>query len=633
MVLEPVRNNIDLSSRGNPAIDTTFKFLLERPDLLGDNTQTAIYAQFSGIRYPSESIYAQFTSYIKFYNAEYVSQKRSRAITQMDPLLLQYDPSLIITWARSIQHSKKIVEFEPIHRTLNAVFNNFFDMRQVFFRGTWQDIGAFKPLCYTKTGDSFYELLPYICYVMTFLIHCKPYAFNEVTANSSVHGFNKSLNDWYMRNYKQLGDVHGVDIVAQKLETAAVLDKRQRLLNEIPEKDMRTMFNYMLDPEQIIRIRNDELLREPDLLNMCVSDQNGIPEATIKNAFDLTMSAVLDIIVEETPFRTIFNSIPRFNPRAINLNELMAWTQYALSGASKSFCVEPGFFSELKQEHAFSYSLHDDPRAIKQLPNHYFGPQKLNTAIKPLNISYMRPFSCSDLILEMCTAYVRKKFEEQTTDVLQPTNLRVDESDLKFDAKNVLLDTFIQGLYMYDNSSLVAIFHLLESNAKFKEQFEDIFGLDTLTMQIYNNTFASHLIVPYILSFLPAYFLDTCLRGLSFSYFDLCSYVFNSELSELRVTKLANVLLSLMLVRSSQYARFVNEAVTQFTEILTMNPIIYLPYVKGLTDAADFYAIGGIELYNYAHYSNPLIRAYGVYSLIYMNMPRQNTDYFARVSA
>jgi hypothetical protein len=36
--------------------------------------------------------------------------------------------------------------------------------------------------------------------------------------------------------------------------------------------------------------------------------------------------------------------------------------------------------------------------------------------------------------------------------------------------------------------------------------------------------------------------------------------------------------------------------------------------VKGLNDAADAYAIGGIGLYDYAHYSNPLIRGYGFYS-------------------
>jgi hypothetical protein len=45
------------------------------------------------------------------------------------------------------------------------------------------------------------------------------------------------------------------------------------------------MFNYMLNPDQIIKIRNDELMNKPELLELCVSEKTGITDSSIKNAF------------------------------------------------------------------------------------------------------------------------------------------------------------------------------------------------------------------------------------------------------------------------------------------------------------------------------------------------------------
>jgi hypothetical protein len=227
----------------------------------------------------------------------------------------------------------------------------------------------------------------------------------------------------------------------------------------------------------------------------------------------------------------------------------------------------------------------------------------------------------------MCSAYVKKKFEEQHTDVLNANRLHLDESDLRRSWKQDLINLFVQGLFMYDVVEITEIFAILDSNPFFKRQLEDVLNLDLLCSQIYNNLFATHIIVPYILTFLPGYFLEACQKNQPFLHFDLLSYVFTTPVVKTRVTKLSNVLVSLMFLKNDEYTSFVNSCINQFSEIMSMSPILVMPYIKGLNDGADYYAIGGVDLYNYAHFSNPLIRAYGFYTQVFGTSEALETFY------
>jgi hypothetical protein len=63
-------------NQGNPAITAMHKFMISSPTLIGyENMQTLIYAERSNMRYFVESIYAQFKSFIKFINNEYIHEK------------------------------------------------------------------------------------------------------------------------------------------------------------------------------------------------------------------------------------------------------------------------------------------------------------------------------------------------------------------------------------------------------------------------------------------------------------------------------------------------------------------------------------------------------------------------------
>ena len=64
-----------------------------------------------------------------------------------------------------------------------------------------------------------------------------------------------------------------------------------------------------------------------------------------------------------------------------------------------------------------------------------------------------------------------------------------------------------------------------------------------------------------------------------------------------------------------------------YTKLITFNPVIQQLYVKGLDDYADIYAIGGCDLYNYSHFSNPLIRGYGWVINVFGNCESVETFY------
>ena len=94
-----------------------------------------------------------------------------------------------------------------------------------------------------------------------------------------------------------------------------------------------------------------------------------------------------------------------------------------------------------------------------------------------------------------------------------------------------------------------------------------------------------------------------------------------------RISKLLNMTTSLLYISDPLYCKFVNTCIDDFTGLITMNSIIQQPYIKGLDDMADIYAIGGCELYNYSHFSNPLIRGYGFVSNVFGNCEALETFY------
>ena len=265
-----------------------------------------------------------------------------------------------------------------------------------------------------------------------------------------------------MKHYTELGNDFGVDIIKDSIQT----------LSKIGDKYWVDMFAHMLNVDDIIKIRNEEISRTPELLNQCISTQNGITIKYLTRAWNDTMTNLIKIVIANSPVKRIFDSIPRFDPKALNVNELMMWTQYCLAGGDKPFCIEPDLSTSQSpppcKTSNYSFMYHGDPTTIKPYPSSLLGDQLLTSKIHPLTISKLKPFTCSELLMDMATAHLKQEFIRKKTDILDDTPLEISESMLRNDKlfnkplSQLVKDLFINGLWMYDNSSMSSALNLLD---------------------------------------------------------------------------------------------------------------------------------------------------------------------------
>lgn len=610
-----------LMGQKTEAIMFTYNKFLQNPQLFGVNAETLIYAQHSGHKYKPEVYYSLFELFIKQRNEKYVHDKQNNTIKNN----FAYDLDYLITWARLIKQNKIILEFEPVMRILKDVFNNWLENKKVFWGGILYSIDTFKPLCYTNSGENILSLIPYICYLFTFFIHCYPYEFDEGQSESSMFGFYKSLEAWYMLHYSELGKDFNVDIIK---------DPPEYLMN-IPDKYWIDMYSHMLNVDDIIRIRNDEIAKTPQLLEQCIGSQNGLNLKYVTNAWNNVMTNLIKIVISNSPIKRLFDSIPRFNPNSLDVNELMMWTQYCMSGGNKPFCIEqePVSYDIPCKSSNYPFIYHGDPKSINKLPPSIVGSQSLKSNIKELSISKLKAFTCSDLMMEMCTAYIRQEFIKKKTDILDDNPIDISENMLRnnnlYDKplSQLVKDLFINGLWMYDNSSMAASLNILLSKKEFVDEISDILSLGAITQIVYDNRLAATIISTYLLSYINTWLLDTCVNGYNLFTFSPYTYIPTLQTSSARISKLLNIVTSLLYIANPLYCRFVNVCMNDFTGLVTMNSIIQQPYVKGLDDKADIYAIGGCELYNYSHFTNPLIRGYGFVANVFGNSEAIETFY------
>lgn len=607
------------------AISFTHNFFLQQPHLFGVNAETLMYAQHAGHKYKPAAYYHIFELFIKQRNEKYIHDKRSMSDNNT-PInnIYSYDTDYLITWARIIKSNKMILEFEPVMRQLKTVFNNWLSNKKVYYGGILYPIDTFKPLCYTNSGECFISLLPYICYLFTFFIHCYPYEFDEGQSESSTFGFYKSLESWYMKHYTELSNDFNVDIIKGSIDS----------LSKISNKYWIDMFEHMLNVDDIIKIRNDEISKTPELLEQCISSQNGLTVKYITRAWNDVMTNLIKIVIANSPIKRIFDSIPRFDPNALDINELMMWTQFCMSGGDKPFCIEPeASANELNKHSNYSFLFHCNPENISAYPKSLLGEQVLKSNIKQLSISKLKAFTCADLLMEMCTSYIRNEFIKKKTDILDDNPINISESMLRNDKlfnkplSQLLKDLFINGLWMYDNSSMSAALNILLTKNDFVEEISDILSLGSITQIVYNNRIASIVITTYILSYLNTWLLDTCTNGYNLLTFSPYTYLAQMQPASNRIAKLLNIVISLLYISDPLYCRFVNVCIDDFTGLVSMNSIIQQPYIKGLNDLSDIYAIGGCELYNYSHFSNPLIRGYGFVAIVFGNCEELESFY------
>lgn len=615
-----------LLSQNTAAIQFTYQLFLTRPELFADQAEVLMYAQYAGHRFKPASYYNIFEVYIKQTNKKLIQDKRLGRYDPYNPF--KYDADYLISWARVIQRNQLIIEFEPIMRQLKTVFNNWLANPEIEYGGIKYPLNFFHPLCYTHSGENITSLLPYIAYLFTFFIYCYPYEFDEGQSESSVFGFYKAIDDWYMKHYIQLASDTGVDVIKGDLSE----------LSKIEDKYWTDLLKHMLNTSEIIRIRNDEIQRTPQLLEQCIADQNSITLQRITAAYNDVITNLVKLCIANSPIKKFFNSIPQFDAKRLDITELMMLTQYCLAGGNIPFIIEP----EIDAIHNlpnklpnYSYLLHGDPTVIKPYPPVFCSSQDLSfTGIRTFHNCIHQPFCSADVSLECATAFVKQEFDKKRTDILDDHPIEIDSSMLRDDLfpgqtlSKIIGNLFINGLWAYDNTTLAAVLPILLQNKRFASEVSDILSLPAVTQVCYNNRQASILVGVLIISYLNEWLLDTCLNNFTLHSFSPIAYLCLTDTCSInRIRKLVNMLTSILYIANPIYSRFVNVCINDFTALLTVNSIIQQPYIKGLNDAADIYAIGGCELYNYSHFSNPLIRGYGWVTNVFGNCETIETFY------
>ena len=612
-----------LMGQKTEAIQFTYQLFRQRPELFGSLAEVMLYAQYAGHKFKPANYYAIFEQFIRQTNNNYINDKREGILNPLNPYT--YDADYLITWARVIQKNQMILEFEPVMRRIKTALNDWLANPTVSFNGIRYPVNMFKPLCYTFSGENYITLLPYICYLFTFFIYCYPYEFDEGQTESSTFGFYKSVNEWYAMHYAQLTQDLGFDVIKTDIRT----------LTQVTDNQWRDLLDHMLNADQIIRLRNEEITKTPELENQCISDQNSIPNGRIKAAFEEVMSQLIKIAVTHSPVRRFFDKVPQFNSKYCPTTELMMLTQYCLSGGSAQFICEPeidALNNVPGKLPNFSYVLNSDPNSLKTYPTNIIKErQSLSSQIDDLKICIHKPFCAADVVLEMATAYLKPAFTDKITDILDDMPIEISEDMLRDQSEKIyqkLIALFVNGCWMYDNSSMSDILNILNGYKYFQEEISDILNLASVTLITYTNRQASVILPALMLSYLNVWLLDHVERGLKLHTFaPFTCLACMDEPSPNRIKKLIDMSNSLLYISNPLYCRFVNVTMNDFSQLMLSNVIIQQPYVKGLDDFADVYAIGGVELYNYSHYANPLIRGYGWLATVFGSCEALETFY------
>jgi hypothetical protein len=618
----------------------TYRFFLERPDLFTTSAETLIYINYAGQSIKSGVLYDIFESFIRQSDSEYIAKKMEGKLTLSD--YYKYDVSFLITWAKIIRTNHISLQFEPVLEKVRTVMKDWMANRKVYINGHVVDVEIFHPLFYTKNGDSFIDLLPYICYVFTFLIYGAGFSFDEGISEASTFGFLKSIDGYLAAHYANLAQSYdNIEIAKESI---------QFILQTIPEQALKNFFDHVLSTRAVIGLRNNEINKTPEQLDQNIQSQNGISIDTIRESWSIVMTNLVTIAIKAAPIKELFDKIPQFDRKLIDIDELILLTEYCISGGNSPFIIEEN------PEGRYSYLFHADPESLKVYPK-IIPTQFLHSDILPVTKPIQQPFNENDHILKIIGAYVRQEFARKRNDMFDETPIVITETDLRltndnsslvpsyidnqkinytephrFNIASTLFNLFINGVWTYDNSSMSEIFLLLANNAKFVREISDILSLSYITQIVWTNRQASVIFSTLCLSYLNKYLLMYVSNGLPLKTFSPMTYLlnmkFNSSINN-RIKHLCNMTTALLYIRNKEYARFVNLRVNQIVTMMTYDNLTFMQqvYTKYMNDKAEFWAIGGVELYNFARHANPLVRGYAYNTRCWGNCEALETFY------
>lgn len=579
------------------AIDFTKNVFNLMPMLFPNGSGSSLfYIDCAGQEIKNSILYTEFETFISYSNRKIIEAQ----INNLNPFGVDCESS-IIQWARYIKLTRKLPEFEPVIKYCREVLRTLLERKEFLYKEKVLTFASVHAICYTNVGENIINLLPYIACLYNFLINCKHYIFSEVTSGSMYNAFLDSINNRFEAYYtKLLTNTNSMSL--QQLFSSP--DK----ITQIFSKELLSkMFSEMCHPEDIIEIRNRIIINNPELGD-CSNEQLSVSKDDVTNGFYSVFSNLMDIVIENNPITKLLKRIPNFDSSYLPSYELSMLTQYCLSGGVSPFSVNPDN----------TYSGSGDAGSLlkymDEIPN-----QKLITGIRKLNIVDSRPFISANFPLEITTGYLKQKFENIQTDILNDEIITIDEKFIQTEIygtqrmEEILVGLYVNGKWLNDNSSMHNIFKILKNNKEFYYEIIDILNISLVLSMFFENKFGTKIIPAYILSFMNEWLLKFMCRD-KFSNINKFSpiiyFCLNHKYDEAKIKKLIDMEISIMYLYNTSYVSFINTNAREFGKMLIFNSYIQQPYVKSISDNVDIYAIGGCELVEKAQGANPIYRGY-----------------------
>ena len=245
------------------------------------------------------------------------------------------------------------------------------------YKGKQYEGKFFKSICYTMNGENIYDLMPYIAFVVTFLIDASPFKFMSTYYEAQGFTFLSILNEHLMKGYLNLGKDLGINIGAKGLSA----------LSNIDDKYFSDMFKTVLDPTAVIKLRNEYMQQSEGLIEACIQQQHTLTKQQLQQKFNANMDTILLLLVKRNPVYKFLSKFPQFDADMdIQPHELALWTEYAFAGGDKPVAfIDDGQMIVTKACNDTQYKL---PQAITTPPKlhaNYIDP--INTVIASQHVS------------------------------------------------------------------------------------------------------------------------------------------------------------------------------------------------------------------------------------------------------
>lgn len=589
------------------AIEFTNKTFERYPELMDGKGATLYYILNAGQTKKVAVMYTIFETFVKNSRPDAYAS----ILKGIEPINKDVDP--IFSWARYLKKTKKCYIYEPVLSYNNKVLQEFLDTKTFKLKDRATTINDMRPLCYINTGENIADLLPYIAYLYNFFINCNNYTFGEILAGSSHNSFLESIEANFTKYYQKLiASTNGMNMTK-------LFAKPQELVKYFSPDVLKAMYSEMLNPENIIQIRNDIIMNDATKqLQKAISQQTEVTKPVVQAGYIKVLNDLMGILIENNPISLFYKTIPRFCSKTLNEYELSQWTAYAMSGGSEPFMIN----KDLSYVGIGDIEHHG---TIDILP-----PQRLITEVKQLSIGSIKPFTNASIGLQLTAGYVKQKFTEYQNDILNDFPISIDKSFISTEKhgvdrmENIISGLFVNGIYGREWDSLKDILNILKGNPRFMKAIKDIFNAPALLESYFDNPYGAKIVSAYILSFLPDWLLkfiatNGSIIGIKIpatqaininTFCPMAMFAQTHDVDHLRIEKLLALETSLMYLHNKSYTNFVNDRIKDFITIINNNVYIQQPYVKGTSDNIGVYAIGGRDLVAKAGLSNPLLRAY-----------------------